>query len=365
MNKKEILEIKKQYVYEKCPIQTIWGCYVDTNKEILAEYGKDFRSLPEEEIPKYLYFFRQMLGKKLGKNLSEVELGESSEMRTVLQAMKKGVGAEVYRTFCERIIREYTYNGNYLILVAQSVYDIPGKSIDNQEMFDASDEIYEHLICCICPVGLVNPGLTFDASEGIFKTAEYEWAMCDPMIGFVYPAFTDRSEDPDHILYYEAKPNEEDRFLKTVIKETRKKTPEEQKESLCLLIRGIFGDGCSFEEIKDIFEQIHEIESVEELAYTPSTLGAKEMEDILTKAGAEEEQMDTFGYLYDANVGKDEKLKIMNLGAEKLRIKGGYAKIEIDTEAAGRVSMKKDQQGNRVLEIMLSGEAEINGIPLK
>ena len=54
MNKKEILEIRKQYTPENCSITRICGCYVDGNKEILAQSKDAFLSLPDEEIFKYL-----------------------------------------------------------------------------------------------------------------------------------------------------------------------------------------------------------------------------------------------------------------------------------------------------------------------
>ena len=54
MNKKEVLEIRKQYKPEECSITRICGCYVDGNKEILAKSKDAFLSLPDEEIFKYL-----------------------------------------------------------------------------------------------------------------------------------------------------------------------------------------------------------------------------------------------------------------------------------------------------------------------
>lgn len=33
MNKKEVLEIRKQYTHEKCSISRICGCYVDGEKK--------------------------------------------------------------------------------------------------------------------------------------------------------------------------------------------------------------------------------------------------------------------------------------------------------------------------------------------
>ena len=50
MHKKEILEIRKQYTPENCSITRISGCYVNGNKEVIAQSKDAFLSLPEEEI---------------------------------------------------------------------------------------------------------------------------------------------------------------------------------------------------------------------------------------------------------------------------------------------------------------------------
>ena len=46
-----------------------------------------------------------------------------------------------------------------ILFLMHAMYDVPGKSSDNMEMFDASDEVYEYLVCSICPVSLSKAGL--------------------------------------------------------------------------------------------------------------------------------------------------------------------------------------------------------------
>ena len=54
MNKKEVLEIRKQFTPENCAITRICGCYVDHEKEKKTELKKAFLSMPEEEAFKNL-----------------------------------------------------------------------------------------------------------------------------------------------------------------------------------------------------------------------------------------------------------------------------------------------------------------------
>ena len=53
MNKKEVLEIRKQFTPANCAITRIAGCYVDHEKNKKMESKSAFLSLPEEEAFKY------------------------------------------------------------------------------------------------------------------------------------------------------------------------------------------------------------------------------------------------------------------------------------------------------------------------
>lgn len=79
MNKKEVLEIRKQYTHEKCSISRICGCYVDGEKNIKTQIKEAFLSLPEEETFKYFNIFKQTLSGTLGKNLLNLEFPLDAE----------------------------------------------------------------------------------------------------------------------------------------------------------------------------------------------------------------------------------------------------------------------------------------------
>ena len=86
MNKKEILEIKKQFTNENCAITRICGCYVDAEKQIRTELKEAFLSLPEEEVFKYFDIFRKTLSGTCGKNLISLDFPLDQEMPDGAQA---------------------------------------------------------------------------------------------------------------------------------------------------------------------------------------------------------------------------------------------------------------------------------------
>ena len=54
MNKKEVLEIRRQFSPENCAITRICGCYVDHEKEKKMEMKKAFLSLPKKRLSNIL-----------------------------------------------------------------------------------------------------------------------------------------------------------------------------------------------------------------------------------------------------------------------------------------------------------------------
>ena len=80
MNKKEILEIRKQFSPRNCAITRICGCYVDHEKVKQMESKDAFLSLPEEEAFKYFDIFKKTLSGTVGKNMLNLEFPLDAEM---------------------------------------------------------------------------------------------------------------------------------------------------------------------------------------------------------------------------------------------------------------------------------------------
>ena len=96
--------------------------------------------------------------------------------------------------FYEQVIAHYQCAGNYLILLFHDIYDVPVRAEDHAKL-DESEEVYTYLLCAICPVELSKPGLGYLETENRFGPRIRDWVVGLPEIGFLYPAFSDRSSD--------------------------------------------------------------------------------------------------------------------------------------------------------------------------
>ena len=106
-------------------------------------------------------------------------------------------------SFYDMIIEKYDSVGNYLILLFHDRYDVMTKTSDNMKL-DESEEVYEYIICAICPMLLSKPGLGYNKTEQRIGTLNREWMVGMPETGFVFPAFNERSTDIHSVLMYTA-----------------------------------------------------------------------------------------------------------------------------------------------------------------
>ena len=208
MTRKEINEIKSQFNIEDCGILKLCGCYVDGEKNKVTTINETFLNLPEEERHKYIDIFKKCLSGTPGRNLIDMQFtldayGDKQPHDFLLELRDSELKDEnKLNELYDKIIANYYYPGNYLILVINQAYDVPGITADNIAMEDASDEVYNYILCCICPVTLSKPGLGYFENDKTFHNQVQSHMVDNPDIAFLFPAFNNRSADDEKILYH-------------------------------------------------------------------------------------------------------------------------------------------------------------------
>lgn len=372
MNKKEVTEIKKQFTPANCAITRICGCYIDGEKEKKTTFKDAFLSLPEEEMFKYFDIFRKSLSGTIGKNLLNMEFPLSSEseggtQEFLLRLRNSHLEDDTLLSeFYDRVIESYDFGEHYLILLIHAMYDIPGKSSDGMEMFDASDEVYDYILCTFCPVKLSKPALSYHMEENSFHERIRDWVVELPDAGFLFPAFNDRSTDIHNILYYsknaEKLTNGLTDLLLGCVPPLSAKT---QKDAFRSVIEETLGDECDYDVVKNIHENLNEL--IEENAENPDpvVLDKSEVKYLLAKSGVEEEQLETFDKQYDDMIGDKTSLLASNIAStKKFEIKTPDITIQVNAECADLVETRIID-GRKCLVIGVDDRVEINGISAK
>lgn len=369
MNKKEITEIKKQFTPANCAITRICGCYVDGEKNKKTKLKEAFLSLSEEEAFKYFEIFRKTLSGTLGKNLINMEFplaqekeGGTQEFLLRLRGSKLQDDA-LLDEFYDKIIASYDYGENYYIILIHSVYDIPGKSSDGQEMFDASDEIYDHILCSICPVKLSRAGLCYNAETNHIEDRIRDWIVEMPDLGFLFPVFNDRSTDIHGLLYYTK--NAEQLRTSLVDELFGCDTPLSaggQRDSFNALVEETLGEDCAYETVVSIHEKLNEWVEEQKDAPEPAVLTKPEVRRLFEECGVKEDRMETFDQCYEANAGEDAALMASNItNTRRMEIKTPDVVIHVDPDRAELVETRVID-GRRCLVIPMEDNVEINGI---
>lgn len=236
MTKRDILELKRRLKKTECTFTKMSGCYVNANKEKVLTFNQDFRDLADEEYYKYLELAGKVLSGTVGNNLLKLDFSHDAEEPLGPQQVLLGIRESnllnegLLDTFYQHVIDNFYFPGNYLIIMFKDVYDVPLKTSDNQKM-DDSEEVYEYILCAVCPVDLSKPALGYIQDDNRIGARIRDWVVGMPEIGFVFPLFDDRSTNIHSTLFYTKNTKEtHDEFMKEVLGCGLKHTTNEKKQ---------------------------------------------------------------------------------------------------------------------------------------
>lgn len=370
MTRKELNEIKSQYTLEDCGILRLCGCYVDGERNKITQFNENFLNLPEEEKHKYFDIFKKTLSGTPGKNLVDMKFNVDAYAdegaRTFLMNLRdSGLKDDrLLNEFYDRIINNYSYVGNYLILLINQVYDIPAVTTDNIEMDDASDEVYSYILCSICHVNLSKPGLGYDEEDNNFHDKKQNHMVDVPDVGFLFPAFNKRSADEDMTLFYTKDVSEfEDGLIDCLLDCAVPLPAKQQKETFTSLVNEALGEEADLEIVKNIHENLEQIiEEKKQESPAPVMLDKTEMKDLLEKSGVKEEKLENFEEHFEMAAGEHGKLVASNVSSgKKFEVKTPDVVIKINSDKTDIVSTQVIDR-RQCLVIQIDERLEVNGI---
>ena len=240
------MELKKRFKKESCSIDRLAGCYVDANKNKAIKFNESFLNMDDEEFYKYLEIAKKTLTGTLGNNILELDFPLEEEAtggkQHFLYALRNdGLCSEdLLDRLYDLIIDGYNYVGNYLILVFHDTYDINTKTSDNMKL-DESEEVYEYLLVSICPVVLSKAGLGVREDENRIGARIRDWVVGVPDLGFLFPAFDNRSADIHKVDYFirDAKDSHSE-VISDVLGCAPRMTATEQRNTFSAIVKRAF-----------------------------------------------------------------------------------------------------------------------------
>ena len=377
MNKKDIHELKRRFTKHGCTFTRMCGCYVDGERNKVIHIAETFLNLEEEDFFKYLDIAKKVFSGTVGNNVLNLEFPLEEEKPGGKQQFLMGLresklkNEELLDAFYDMIIENYGYAGNYLILIFHDVYDVMKKTKDNLDL-DESEEVYEYLLCAICPVTLTKPALGYREEENCIRSRIRDWVVGMPDTGFVFPAFTERSTDIHSLMFYTRdvkKPHAE--LMEGGLGCGVRLTMAEKKITFENIVKDVIGDGDNKSEIlyMDIQDNLNDrvcqymdrTADEENAADTPPLiLTTREVSEVLMESGLTEDQTAAIEKNYEATFG-DDLPEAGNLVDAKLVEANARRKdrLELVTQVKNLKEQLEESRSQKVMEEPLEENGEI------
>lgn len=373
MNEKEVAELRRQLHPERNGISKIYGCYVNENRTIVSTFSQSLGLTAEEELESYLGLLKKSLSGVLGKNLLDIEFPNDQVVNGAEHALlmklrdSKLEDSNALQSFYDKVISSVSFDENYLILLAVNSYDVPRRGKDDQELED-SDEIYNHLICSICPVKKTKPSLGYDYHQQAFCTIAGDWLVSPPQLGFLFPTFDDRTTNIYRALCYTRSTEDaHDEFIQAVFHTEPIQPAAEQKRSFEAVLSNSLEEECSIEVVQAVHEQLSRMIEMHKESKIPEplTIHRSTVEDVLEECGVSEEHRNHFCEQYDAEFGEDHLVSPRNLiDNKRFEVKTTGVAIHVKPESRDLVQTRVID-GIKYILIRAEDSVEVNGVNIQ
>lgn len=372
MNQKELGELRRRFRPDKNTITHVYGCFVNANKDIIAEIEESLNYMTPEEVEKYLGLLKRAMSGTLGRNLIGIEFsthqvmeGEEHKLLSMLRSSKLQDTA-TRQAFYQKVIQSLDLGGsNYLILLAHDAYDVPFRGKDDELHEEESTEVFQYIVCAVCPVKDCKLELGWFPGEKEFRSYVVSQIVSAPELGFVFPAFDDRSANIYNALFYTRSADViHQEFIDAVFHTEPPMSVAEQKEAFHTALSEALEDACSMEVVQAVHEQLREkiTEHKESKNPEPLTVTAAQIGDMLRECGVPTAQTEVFEEKCETQFGMDAPLKPANLiDTKKFEIKTSEVTISVDP-ASSHLLETRVIDGRKYLMIPVDAGIEVNGL---
>ena len=237
MNKTDLLEIKKLFKYPDASFEGIEYCDVRSceaegespdDRLLFCGNGK-FLTRDDEEQKAFLTLLSKAFS--FSQNVSTEDVEVPSELKKLFSSFVGNSSSKVPTdALMKELVSKYGELSAYSVVLFRGSYDIPIKDVSKTKTGE-SDEVYNYFALMICPVKAEKTGLSPDiGSENIIRS-EAVRKLQPPVLGLLYPSFTERSAD-DETCFVCAKSEKEREFISSLFGASVKEPLEKVKAQI-------------------------------------------------------------------------------------------------------------------------------------
>lgn len=373
MNKKETSEIKKNFTDKSgfFIMERVLTAFIDAEKNLRYHQVSSCLTMPIAEHDVYDETLKKVLNTNVGKSFVEYEFpneayDEGKPQYILYSLLKSELKDEtVCEDFLNHIANNIAYEGPFAVVTAYCCYTIRKKD-KNDEFADGEDEVYRYLLTAICPVNTTTDGFVFDSfNNEITKKVNTELIISKaPSDGFLYPVFSNRSTDINHVMYYTksaGKPNIS--IIENILGCTFVMSAENEKENFRSILKSVVGDDLDYTLINTVNEKLREVAEDNKDDTDKTVIDNTHLKNILSEIGVPQERVQMVEPVYEQVCGT-APLTVSNLVENKTVLSSPGITVNIKSSAADKVRTSVID-GRRCLLIDIDDPTiEINGLPV-
>ena len=374
MNDKEIAELRRRFRADKTSISRIRGAYVNEKREIISEMDQSVAMMTETEADELLALLKKTLSGKVDTNLIDIhfttnQVMESEEHKLLCNLRETALqDEEVIHRFYRKVIDSLELEGNYMILLAYDCYDVFTYRKDGNKD-DESSEMFRYVLCAVCPVKMAKPTLSYYVRENCFRNVVADSVISPPALGFMFPAFDNRSTNLYGALYYtRATDNSHKEFTDAVFNAGELPMPAtEQKETFRSVLADATGEACSLPVVRSVHAQLHLAMEEHKISKEPEPLVVDKyaLRDMLEFCGVPAENVEKFEEKFDKGFGQNATLAPRNIvETGKFEVRTPDVVIKVNPARTDLVETRVID-GVRYVLVRADNGVEVNGIDVK
>ncbi len=375
MNEKEIAELRRRFRSDKTSINRIRGAYVNEKREIISELDQSTALLSETECDELLAVLKKTLSGKLDTNLIPLhfttnQVMESEEHKLLSRLRETALtDSEIVHTFYQKVMDTLEIKGNYMILLAYDSYDVFSYRKDGAGKDDESSEVFRYILCAICPVNMAKPTLSYYVRENCFRNVVADSVVSPPALGFMFPAFDDRTTNIYGALYYtRATDDSHKEFVDAIFNTGTLPMPAaEQKDTFRHVLAESVGDDCSLPVVRSVHAQLNQAMEEHKASKEPEPLAVDKyaIREMLSFTGVPEERINTFEKKFDESFGQGATLAPRNLvDTNRFELKTPDVLIKVNPARADLVETRVID-GVRYVMVRADQGVEVNGVDVR
>ena len=369
MTEKDLREIKRRFRPEKSNIPRIVGCFVNSNNQIISEISQPIEFSDSVVSEKLLAVMKKTLSGSIGTSLTEISFstkevleGENHALLMKLRSSSLS-DKETLTQFYTKVTESVHFEGNYVILLANDVYDVFSRGSDGED--SSSSEQFSYVVCAVCEVKSVPEALCFRETDSLFHTATAASLLSSPEMGFMFPAFDDRKTNIYGALYYSRSvaDNHPD-FVDAIFSKKAPMPPKQQNATFNECLAEALEDECDLDVIRSVHTQISELIETHKDSKNPEplTITKATVKTVLEGCGIAEEKLEKLDAKMDESFGVGAELSPKNIvNVKKFELVTPDVTIKVNPERKDLITTETIG-GVKYILIRATEGVEVNGI---